>query len=210
MTTPILYTFRRCPYAMRARLALVSAGISVELREILLREKPAEMLAVSPKATVPVIISGDSVIDESRDIMDWALNQNDPENWLNSVDLTIVERCETEFKDALDRYKYSNRYAAVDGEEQRDVASGFLRQLETMLATKPFLSGTEIGYTDIATVTFVRQFANVDRAWFDNQKWPHLISWLENFLHSDRFAFIMQKFPLWQSDNPPIYFPEKT
>ncbi len=206
--TPILYSFCRCPYAMRARLALVSSGIQVEMREILLRDKPAEMVDASAKATVPVLISDGQVIDESRDIMDWSLAQNDPEGWLVNVNIPLIETCETTFKDALDRYKYTTRYEGVSQITERAIASVFLRDLEEILTNQPFLSGENIGYTDMAIVTFIRQFANVDRDWFDSQSWENLHNWLEDFLKSDRFAFIMQKFPVWHANNPPIFFPE--
>jgi len=209
MTAPILYSFRRCPYAMRARLALQSAGIIVEMREILLRDKPAEMIRLSPKATVPVLVSDGNIIDESRKIMDWALAQNDPEGWLDHVDLELVEQCETTFKNALDKYKYASRFADVDALEQRDIAAIYLRKLDAILADHPFLSGPKTGYSDMAIITFVRQYANVDRNWFDGQNWPQLKVWLENFLKSKRFSSIMQKFPLWQAGNTAIYFPER-
>ncbi len=209
MTIPVLYSFRRCPYAMRARLALKSAGIMVELREVLLRDKPSEMIEASAKATVPVVVTNSLVLDESRDIMDWALAQNDPESWLDTINLELVEACETTFKDALDRYKYATRYLDVNPLEQRDIAALYLQKLEKILIKQPFLGGAKIGYTDVAIVTFVRQFANVDRTWFEQQSWPYLLTWLENFLQSKRFSSIMQKFPVWQAEDKPIYFPER-
>lgn len=208
MSDPILYSFRRCPYAMRARLALASAGVSVEIREILLRDKPAEMLEASTKGTVPVVIFDGNVIDESHDIMVWALDQNDPENLLARHNPDLVAMCEGPFKDALDKYKYATRYDGIDPVERREYACNFLRLLETQLVKQIYLSGDQFGFTDMATVTFVRQFANVDRTWFDTQNWPNLINWLENFLSSPRFASIMVKYPVWQPKNPPIYFPE--
>lgn len=194
---------------MRARLALTSSKIMVEIREILLRDKPAEMIEASSKATVPVLISDGKVLDESRDIMDWALAQNDPEGWLDRYDPNLVSECETTFKNALDKYKYASRFADVDATEQRGIAAEFLQKLDKILAQQPFLSGADFGYTDGAILTFVRQYANVDRIWFDQQNWPYLAEWLENFLQSERFSFIMQKFPLWQAGNPAIYFPEQ-
>jgi len=194
---------------MRARLALASAEINVELREVKLRDKPMAMLSASAKGTVPVIVTTDRMIDESRDIMDWALKQNDPENWLARVDLTLIEDCENRFKDALDKYKYASRYQNSDHIVQRDIGVNYLGELDNILQGQQFLSGTEIGFTDIAIVTFVRQFANVDRGWFDSLNWPYLIKWLDTFLVSSRFGFIMQKYPVWQENNIPIFLLEQ-
>ncbi|MDE0590870.1 glutathione S-transferase [Halocynthiibacter sp. C4] len=205
----ILYSFRRCPYAMRARLALASAGIKCELREILLRDKPEEMLAASPKGTVPVLIAEGEVIDESLDIMLWSLKRNDPEAWLDVPNeaFALIERSDTEFKTALDRYKYATRYEDADRETEREKAAVFLRDLDQRLSENTFLFGETRTIADMATVTFVRQYANVDRAWFDTQDWPHLIRWLEEFLASERFAKIMVKHPVWQSGTKGIDFP---
>lgn len=206
MTVPILYSFRRCPYAMRARLALASAGLTVELREILLRDKAPELLTASPKATVPVLVLPEAIIEESYDIMRWALAQADPEGWLKGEDETLVAACDGPFKAALDRYKYGK-----DGvEKARSTAVDFLMMLEARLAEQPFLSVAQRGLADMATITFVRQFANVDRPWFDSQNWPHLRAWLENFLASPRFTAIMRKYPTWQNGDAPTYFPEPT
>ena len=205
---PVLYTFRRCPYAMRARLAIAVSGVEVELREQLLRDKAPEMLKASPKGTVPVIVDGGKVIDESYDIMLWVLAQNDPDAWLERHDPALIAECDGTFKSALDRYKYGNRYEDVDTTEQREIASKFLLKLEERLSNQPYLSGTKLGMTDMSIVTFVRQFANVDRAWFDTQPWPNLIRWLEEFLTSDAFASIMTKYPKWQATAPVTLFPE--
>lgn len=189
---------------MRARLALASAGVAVELREVVLRDKPAALMAASAKATVPVLILPDQVIDESYDIMRWALGLADPENWLGGHDSALIAACDGGFKTALDRYKYGQR--GVD--TARETAAGFLRGLEQTLADQPYLSGARQGLTDMAIITFVRQYANVDRPWFDRQNWPHLLHWLENFLASARFAAIMQKYPKWQSGDSAVIFPE--
>ncbi len=209
MAIPVLYSFRRCPYAMRARLALQSAGITVELREILLRDKPDEMIRLSPKATVPVLVSNGKILEESRDIMDWALAQNDPEGWLNGYAPDLVIECETKFKDALDKYKYASRFTDVNPQDQRKIAAEYLHKLDKILNNQPYLSGVDFGYNDAAILTFIRQFANVDRGWFEAQNWPELAKWLENFLQSERFSSIMQKYPVWQAGNEPIYFPEQ-
>lgn len=205
---PILYTFRRCPYAMRARLAIAASGIEVELREILLRDKAPELLKTSPKATVPVVVDDGIVIDESYDIMLWALKQNDPADWLARHNRALIEECDGAFKSALDKYKYGNRYEDADAIEQRTIASMFLTKLDGILATQPYLSGDKIGMTDMSIATFVRQFANVDRPWFDAQPWANLIRWLEEFLASDTFNSIMTKYPVWQAEAPVTLFPE--
>ena len=204
MKTPVLYSFRRCPYAMRARLALASAGITVELREVLLRDKAPELLAASPKGTVPVLVLEGKVIEESIDIMRWALEQADPEGWLKGANETLILASDGEFKTALDQYKYSRE----DVEAPREAAPVFLCKLDGILAGQPFLAGAQRGLADMATLTFVRQFANVDRPWFESQNWPNLINWLDNFLASARFAAIMQKYPKWQNGDDATLYPE--
>jgi glutathione S-transferase len=204
--TPILYNFRRCPYAMRARLALMSAGIQVEVREIILRDKPAHMLEVSPKSTVPVLLAEGRVIDESRDIMDWALGQNDPENLLdypNDGDDWIAA-IEGPFKTALDRYKYATRFEDVDATAERSAAAAILAGVNVQLEQTQWLFGDAPTYADFATITFVRQYANTDRTWFNAQDWPGVKNWLEHFLNSERFAQIMVKYPLWNEQSKVI------
>ncbi|PHR24838.1 MAG: glutathione S-transferase [Hoeflea sp.] len=206
MTKPVLYSFRRCPYAMRARLALASAGLEVELREVVLRDKPAAFLEASPSATVPFLVTSDGVVDESLDVMIWALKKNDPEGWLDMPEAGFewIARADGPFKDALDRTKYANRYAGVDPATQRDVAAAFLSDLDTTIGDWIFDRPT---LADFAILPFVRQFAFVDKDWFDVQPWPKLQSWLERFLGSERFAHIMVKYPQWQPGDPPVAFP---
>ncbi|WP_228408647.1 glutathione S-transferase [Profundibacter amoris] len=201
MTTPILYSFRRCPYAMRARLALASAGIPCELREILLRDKAPELLQSSPKGTVPVLVTDTEVIDESLDIMLCALGRNDPEGWLDMPDtgLELIARSDSEFKPNLDAYKYKDDTAA------RTRAATFLHELDARLS--PNLFGARPKLADMAILTFVRQFAFVDKPWFDAQDWPNLSNWLQDFITSSRFATIMQKYPKWQAGDSPTLFP---
>ena len=195
---------------MRARLAIAVSGVEVELREILLRDKAPELLAASAKATVPVVVNGGDIIDESYDIMFWALAQNDPAAWLERHNTALITECDAAFKSALDKYKYGNRHDGSDALEQRAVASEFLVKLDEILATQSYLSGETIGMTDMSIATFVRQFANVDRKWFDVQPWPNLIRWLEEFLSSDAFTSIMTKYPKWQAGDPVTLFPERT
>ncbi|MBV1864013.1 MAG: glutathione S-transferase [Rhodobacteraceae bacterium] len=195
---------------MRARLAVAASGLQVELREILLRDKPACMLEASPKGTVPVMVLPDgTVLEESFDIMEWALGQNDPQGLLaqGGQGHELIERCESEFKPHLDRFKYSVRYADVDPEHQRELASQYLRKLETRLQDHPYLFGLEVSLADIGIAPFVRQFANTDRGWFDAQPWPALHHWLEGFVASERFQQIMPKFPQWHPGDAATLFP---
>lgn len=212
--TPVLYSFRRCPYAMRARLAIASAGFQVELREILLRDKAPEFIAASPKATVPVLVLKDgTVIEESLDVMLHVLGQSDPEGLLTPISGTpadmraLISQADGPFKSALDRYKYANRYEGADPVTERNKAALFLHQLNDRLTTNHgFLFGTRISLADIAILPFIRQFANVDRAWFDSQDWPALITALNHFTASERFNAIMTKYAKWQSGDAPVMF----
>ena len=212
---PILYSFRRCPYAMRSRLALLASGQRCELREVVLRDKPAELLAVSPKGTVPVLVLPDgTVIDQSLDIMLWALRRNDPAGWLRPGEgtldglLALVADCDQRFKPALDRYKYPGRYEAeTDAASARDSGARFLLQLEARLANSAFLFGERTALTDAAIAPFVRQFAGVDAAWFAIQPWPRLREWLAAWEASDAFAAVMQRYPAWKSGDVGVTFP---
>ena len=193
---------------MRARLALKVSGVEVELREILLRDKAPELLFASPKATVPVLVDGDeNILEESLDIMEWALEINDPHLWLapetGSGDemRALIQRCEDEFKPRLDRYKYANRYEDVDEKSERDQAGEFLWLLDQRLESQNYLFGSRVSLADMAIVTFVRQFANVDRPWFDDCQWRNLRRWLIEFLESELFLAIMDKYPIWKPED---------
>ncbi|QID18311.1 glutathione S-transferase [Nitrogeniibacter mangrovi] len=205
MSRPALYSFRRCPYAIRARLAIRQAGIEVELREILLRDKPAEMLAISPKGTVPVLQLADgTVIDESLDIMRWALGQNDPEGWLHAAgadaQAVLVRRNDVEFKPLLDRYKYVERFPERSQEAWRDAAVDLhLAPLDRQLAGRRFLFGPSPALADAALFPFVRQFAGVDPAWFEAAPLPHVRDWLGRWLSSPLFAAVMVRQPVWRA-----------
>lgn len=202
---PVLYSFRRCPYAMRARLALVVSGTRYELREVSLRAKPTEMLAASPKGTVPVLIrSGGQVIDQSLEIMRWALTNSDPDGWLEREDSPLICENDESFKYDLDRYKYPDRYEG-DALAHREHALTFLRKLEARLSCSTFLDGPALGVTDAAIVPFVRQFAAVDPAWFADQPLPQLRHWLDIILGSGLFRSIMRRFPLWNPGDPPLF-----
>ncbi len=205
---PVLYSFRRCPYAMRARMAIAVSGIRVELREVVLRDKPTELVEASSKATVPVLVLPDGeVIDESLDIMHWVLRQNDPENWLAANDTDLIEQNDGPFKASLDRYKYPHRYGLEDGTEHRETGLAILSKLDARLREHSFLSGNARGLTDIALFPFIRQFAAIDQIWFDAQPLPDLKRWLDIHLASDLFASIMHRYPRWQAGDQPTVFP---
>jgi glutathione S-transferase len=201
---PVLYSFRRCPYAMRARLALRVAGQAVEHREIELKHKPAAMLQASPKGTVPVLVLSDgAVLEQSLDIMRWALERHDPEAWLPADEASrqdawaLIAHNDGDFKFHLDRYKYPHRYDLADGVAHRAQASIFLGTLALRLAANAYLSGPRFSITDAAIAPFVRQFAHTDKAWFAQQDWPALAQWLAAFEASAVFAQVMEKHPVW-------------
>jgi glutathione S-transferase len=207
---PVLYSFRRCPYAMRARLALAVSGAALELREVKLSAKPAAMIAASPKGTVPVMVLADgAVIDESLDIMHWALAQADPEGWLERTDPSLIALCDGPFKHALDRTKYPDRHGA-DPLEHREQGLMFLRALDERLSGKGQLCGPTRGLADAAIMPFVRQFAAIDPDWFAVQALPHLKPWLEGHLASPLFAAVMQRFAPWSPGDAPVAFPRVT
>ena len=205
--TPILYSFRRCPYAMRARLALDVAAQDVELREVVLQDKPPAFLAASASGTVPCLVTSNGTIDESLDIMRWALAAHDPQGWLAMPEAGAdwIAWADGPFKEALDRTKYASRYPGTNPEEQRERASVFLAELNAKLSDWIFDTPT---LADFAILPFVRQFAFIDKAWFDAQPWPALQSWLERFLASEGFTRIMVKYPKWHEGDPPTYFPD--
>ncbi len=205
---PILYSFRRCPYAMRARLALLEANQKVEIREILLKEKPVEFLQASPSSTVPCLLIDDKIIDESLDIMTWALNKNDPGNFLDMPDLgyDLINENDGPFKLALDKTKYHSRYPDENPKSNREKASSFIHKLENILEGS-FLFGEDPKLADIAVLPFIRQFALVDKIWFDQQPWQKVVVWLNLFLESKRFTDIQQKYVPWKSGTNSVFFP---
>ena len=207
-----LYSFRRCPYAMRARLGLLFAELPVELREITLKNKPAKMLAISPKGTVPVLQLADGVvIEESRDIMEWALEQQDPQELLNPKTLhqgnTLIEQNDQEFKHWLDRYKYADRHLEMTQTEYRQKGEAFLQILEALLTKNTYLLGDSVTIADIGIMPFVRQFAHVDRDVFYSLPYPKLQIWLKNWLAHPLFIQAMTKFQPWQDGDEPVIFP---
>ena len=213
LDAPVLYSFRRCPYAMRARLALLASGVRCEIREIALSQKPESMLAASPKGTVPVLLLKGQVLEESLDIMRWALSQCDPHAWrtdhlaCHQEGLSLVHQCDQEFKFNLDRYKYPNRYDLTDGFANRALGQVFLHQLNQRLSHTVHLMGAHWTWVDAAIAPFVRQFARTDRPWFDAQDWSSLKQWLEKFEDSSEFQIVMHKYKVWHQDARPVAFP---
>ena len=208
---PVLYTFRRCPYAMRARMAVMRSGVTCELREVVLRDKPAAMLELSPKGTVPVLHLPDgSVLEESLDVMHWALATNDPDNWLETVDASagFIRQLDGNFKSVLDHYKYYANYPTRSQSDYRDEGTLFLALLEEKLGANGGvgLFGPRITLPDIAAFPFVRQFAYVDKDWFDRAPYPLLQAWLKTHLDSDLFRSVMTKYPAWKPDDQVLLF----
>jgi glutathione S-transferase len=212
---PVLYSFRRCPYAMRARMAVSYSAIAVELREVVLRDMPASLLACSPKGTVPVLVlPGGAVLEESRDIIDWALASSDPDGWLPGPGDTLggqlrqlVDACDTSFKQQLDHYKYAEPYPQHSADYYRSQGQVFLGQLEQRLEKHDWLCGDRMTVADVSIFPFVRQFANVDKAWFDQTPYLRLQAWLERLLGSQLFTRVMAKYPPWREGDLPVVFP---
>lgn len=197
---PILYTFRRCPYAMRARMAIYAAGIQVQQIEVSLKNKPQSLLDYSAKGTVPVLVTScGEVIEQSREIMLWALNQTDPDNWLLQNHAAeqlqmrqLVDSCDTEFKPLLDRYKYFDRYPEQSQSEYRQQAEIFLHKLELCLSRHNFLIDQKMRFADVAIFPFIRQFAGVDKFWFADSQYKHLQRWLDSCVNTALFFAIME------------------
>ncbi|MFT3966077.1 MAG: glutathione S-transferase [Sphingobium sp.] len=205
---PILYSFRRCPYAMRARLALIVSGQTVELREVALRDKPRALIEASPKATVPVLVLPDGrVIEQSLDIMLWALGRNDPDGWLKGHDHALIETNDGPFKHHLDRYKYPERHAG-DPLAHRAEGAAMLERLEGRLRVADHLCGPRPSLADAAIFPFVRQFAATDRPWFDSLPLPHVRQWLDGLTGSALFERAMIRPLPWTEGQEPVIFPD--
>ena len=207
---PILYSFRRCPYAMRARMAIAASGITVSLREVLLKDKPSELLAASPKGTVPVLVLHDGrVIDESLEVMRWALTAHDPKGWLKEADIESewIQACDGEFKHWLDRYKYADRYPEHPATTYRERAETFLTKVEGALSNSSGITGDTPSVVDVALFPFIRQFAGVDPNWWREAPYPCTRRWLEGWLGSALFSKIMAKYPRWETGQPGQQFP---
>ena len=207
----IIYSFRRCPYAMRARMAINISNQKCEIREVLLRDKPPSMLEYSSKGTVPVLVlqSGE-VIDESLDVIDWALNLNDPDNWQRSKDnektKELIKINDGEFKHHLDRYKYSKRYDDEDPEFHRKKCLSFIEKVNSELQNSKYIFDDEISYIDISLLPFIRHFRIADNEWFDELPYENVKSWLSNFLNSELLKSIMSKYDLWKEGDEVTIF----
>ena len=212
MTLPILYSFRRCPYAMRARMVLLHSKIQCEIREIKLSNKPKEMLAISPKGTVPVLIleNGD-ILDESLDVMLWAIEQGNLRNLFNSGKkeiLDLIKINDGEFKDAIDRYKYSSLYPEKPMIEYRKMGELFLEKIESYLERNKFIFGKNISLADLAIFPFIRQFCRVDIDWFNSSLFKKIKEWTLFFEGSENFIDIMRKIKPWTTGDKPTLFLE--
>lgn len=213
MNYPILYSFIRCPYAMRARMILKLADIKCELREVRLNNKPEHMLDASPKGTVPVLILEDKIIDESIDIVNWALNitnvfeGNIKQDQINLTE-ELIDLFDDKFKYHLDRYKYSNRYEDIDVEHHQNECLNILKKLETIIDGTNWIFGDSISKLDILILPFIRQFRIADQEWFDSQQnIPGIQRVLMNFLDSNIFKSVMNKYEEWCEGSDKIYFP---
>jgi glutathione S-transferase len=204
-----LYTFRRCPYAIRARMTLAASGVDLEVREILLAAKPTAFLELSSKGTVPVLdLTDGPLLDESRDIMVWALQRKDPHNWLrgnSGATQELLDRNDGPFKTHLDRYKYAAGDADIDPLAERDAAASFLHPLEQQLRGSAFLQGEHPSLADVGIFPFVRQYAGVDPVWFA-QELPELQRWREHWQGQPLFTRIMRKLDAWESGARPVLF----
>ena len=218
---PLLYSFRRCPYAMRARMALYGSGLLVELREVVLRDKPTQLLELSPKGTVPVLVTPEGqLVDESLDIMEWALQQSDPEGWLlrglqsqgdgqHKAAMALIAQNDGQFKHWLDHYKYADRFPENPASYYREQAEVFIAQLEQQLQCHSYLMADKLSLADVAIFPFIRQFAHVDKPWFDQAPYPNVQGWLHGLLVSPLFIDIMPKYPQWNVENAVVLFGQK-
>lgn len=191
---PVLYTFLRCPFAIRARVALVSAGIKFRQVEVSLRDKPPEMLALSPKGTVPVMrLPSGEVFEESLDIMRWALRQSDPNSWLKNAREAdpLIEQCDHVWKPLLDRYKYAERHPSLTREQHRIAACVFPEELDRRLSNTKYLCGDHASLADVAIFPFVRQFSRVEPGWFAASELSSLRAWLDEWLACAEFRAAM-------------------
>ena len=213
MKYPILYSFKRCPYAMRARMALQLTNIKCEIREVRLNNKPKHMLEVSPKGTVPVLILNDRTIEESMEVIDWALNQknvfegNLKENQIK-ISNELIERFDDEFKYHLDRYKYASRYGDVDEIHHRKKCEKILLEIEDIISDEEWFFGKKINKLDISILPFIRQFRIADADWFDNHKRLKKVkNYLHNFLASKILKDVMINYDVWKEESEISYFP---
>jgi len=214
ITLPVLYSLRNCPYAMRARIAIYKSKQPVLLRDIVLSNKPSEMLAASPKGTVPVVVlPNKTVIEESLEVMLWALKENDPNDLLQQTDhtvliamLNLIEKFDSEFKNCLEQYKCAKRYKEDNINECRQACEEYIAELELRLTQQQFLFSAKESLADIALLPFIRQFARVERQWYLQSPYPKLKQWLNNYLQSPMFTKVMAKYPLWMDHQENVIF----
>ena len=214
MGKPVLYSFRRCPYAMRARLAVKYSGVQVELREVDLKAIPEALRVLMPEdPTVPVLqLPNGDVVYESWDVLLWAVREHDPDGWLGQEESRLVaaeqwiEMNDYSFKTDLDHYKYHQRYPEQSQLEYRAEAEEFLQDLEDQLQDTRFLLGDNLSIADIGVLPFIRQFAFVDKEWFDQAPYPQVQAWLEGFLASELFRAVMDKYDVWKPVDKPVIF----
>jgi glutathione S-transferase len=207
-TKLILYSFRRCPFAMRARLTLFYCGIKPEIREVKLTNMPQSLLILSPKATVPVLhLAEGRVIDESLDIMCWALSITDPNHWLKNshVSNSLIELNDNKFKLLLDKYKYADRYTELSQFEHRQNAKPFINSLDERLKQHLYLVDDQIRLADIAIFPFIRQFAGVEPSWFRQSDYGGVKRWLDSLTELSQFKLIMHKYTIWQENDAATY-----
>ena len=217
ITLPILYSLRNCPYAMRARIAIYKSKQPVLLRDLVLSNKPKEMLMASPKGTVPVVVlSNKTVIEESLEVMLWVLNENDPDDLLHKQDpnilnnmLNLIEQFDHEFKSCLEQYKCAKRYKEDNISECRQACEVYIAALEQRLTQQQFLFSAKESLADIALLPFIRQFARIERQWYLQSPYPKLKQWLNNYLQSPMFTKVMAKYPLWMDNHEDIIFIDK-
>lgn len=210
---PILFSFRRCPYAMRARIAIKLCSLECEIREINLKLKNKEFLEISPKGTVPVLVlPDDKIIEESMDIIHWAISNNDPYNLklknleIYNKDMDLISIFDNEFKYHLDRYKYNSRYKGINKEEHKYKARDLLVNLNNSLKEKQWLNGENISISDISILPFIRQYRIADIKWFDEKlELPNINRWLDKFLNSKIFNNVMKKYKIWETTDQKIF-----
>ena len=212
LDTPILYSFRRCPYCIRTHMALHYSERKIILREVALKKLPAEVLAVSSQATVPALVIDEKVsMTESWDIMKWALQENDPDNWLGKNKIyqhraePLIELNDFSFKPKLDKYKYADRYPEQAAEYYRKQCENFLVDLELLLAKNKFLFSQSMSIADVAVFPFIRQFAMVDMLWFDESPYPALRQWLNFMLDTLWFRAAFKKHEVWETGDENLY-----
>ncbi|MEZ9819439.1 glutathione S-transferase [Shewanella sp. 10N.286.45.A1] len=218
MTLPVLYSLRNCPYAMRARMAIYASGQQVHLRDLVLSDKPAEMLQASPKGTVPVLVTTDEkVIDESLAVMLWAFKQSDPQHYLDASTpaalddmLKLINLFDNEFKGHLEKYRSSKRYHEPSLTEDRQQCERYLVELESRLTRHQYLMSDKPSLADLALVPFIRQFGRVERQWYLQAPYPKLRQWLNSYLQSRMFSKVMTQYPMWLDTKQDIVFSRTT